>query len=151
MSIYNKHNGININAYYFPSYTISFLWPLKNSFDEERRTLLTKHRKKWENQMKERSEKEVQHVTYVRHTHTQGSKSGISSIDLNWFECEYIWMKPIWQQMYLSLQLRNMMKGLSLLEEYEDLLQKLRVQTAEEYNMDKIRLDTEVQVNLIWI
>ncbi|XP_067240141.1 dynein regulatory complex protein 1 [Chanodichthys erythropterus] len=72
---------------------------IENSFDEERRTLLTKYRKKWENQMKERSEKE----------------------------------------------LRNMMKGLSLLEEYEDLLQKLRVQTAEEYNMDKIRLDTEVQ------
>lgn len=41
------------------------------------------------------------------------------------------------------------MKGLSLLEEYEDLLQKLRVQTAEEYNTDKIRWDTEVQVDLI--
>ncbi|KAK7150871.1 hypothetical protein R3I93_011965 [Phoxinus phoxinus] len=72
---------------------------IENSFDEERRTLLTKNRKKWEHQMKERSEKE----------------------------------------------LRNMMKGLNLLEEYEDLLQKLRVQTAEEYNIDKISLDTEVQ------
>lgn len=40
------------------------------------------------------------------------------------------------------------MKGLSLLEEYEDLLQKLRVQTAEEYNINKISWDTEVQVNM---
>ncbi|XP_056125388.1 dynein regulatory complex protein 1 [Rhinichthys klamathensis goyatoka] len=72
---------------------------IENSFDEERRTLLTKHRKKWEHQMKERSEKE----------------------------------------------LRNKMKGLNLREEYEDLLQKLRVKTAEEYNIDEIRLDIEVQ------
>ncbi|XP_016351839.1 dynein regulatory complex protein 1-like [Sinocyclocheilus anshuiensis] len=75
------------------------LQQIENSFDEERRTLLTKHRKKWGHQMKERSEKE----------------------------------------------LRNMMQGLSLLEEHEDLLQKLRVWKAEEYNTDKIRMDTEVQ------
>ncbi len=42
-----------------------------------------------------------------------------------------------------------MLQGLSLLEEHEDLLQKLRVQKAEEYNIDKIKMDTEVQVNLI--
>ncbi|XP_016354897.1 dynein regulatory complex protein 1-like [Sinocyclocheilus anshuiensis] len=72
---------------------------IENSFDEERRTLLTKHRKKWGHQMKERSEKE----------------------------------------------LKNMLQGLSLLEEHEDLLQKLRVQKAEEYNTDKIKMDTEVQ------
>ncbi|KAG1963759.1 dynein regulatory complex protein 1 [Pimephales promelas] len=72
---------------------------IENSFDEERRTLLTKHRTKWEHQMKERSEKE----------------------------------------------LRNMMKSLSLLEEFEDSLQKLRVQEAEQSNIDTIRLDTEVQ------
>uniref|UniRef100_A0A8C1EYX5 Dynein regulatory complex protein 1 n=1 Tax=Cyprinus carpio carpio TaxID=630221 RepID=A0A8C1EYX5_CYPCA len=75
------------------------LQQIENSFDEERRTLLTKHRKKWGHQMKEQSEKE----------------------------------------------LRNMMQGLSLLEEHEDLLQKLRVWKAEEYNTDKIRMDTEVQ------
>uniref|UniRef100_A0A673JWM0 Dynein regulatory complex protein 1 n=1 Tax=Sinocyclocheilus rhinocerous TaxID=307959 RepID=A0A673JWM0_9TELE len=74
------------------------LQQIENSFDE-RRTLLTKHRKKWGHQMKERSKKE----------------------------------------------LRNMMQGLSLLEEHEDLLQKLRVWKAEEYNTDKIRMDTEVQ------
>ncbi|XP_026146662.1 dynein regulatory complex protein 1-like isoform X1 [Carassius auratus] len=72
---------------------------IENSFDEERRTLLTKHRKKWEHQMKERSEKE----------------------------------------------LKDMLQGLSLLEEHEDLLQTLRVQKAEEYNIDKIKMDTEVQ------
>ncbi|XDV42346.1 hypothetical protein PO909_011024 [Leuciscus waleckii] len=72
---------------------------IENSFDEERRTLLTKHRQKWEHQMKERNEKE----------------------------------------------LRNMMKGLGLPEEYEDFLQNLRVQIAEEYNIHKISLDTEVQ------
>lgn len=60
-------------------------------------------------------------------------------------------MKSFRQQMHIFLQLRSMMKGLSLLEEYEDLLQKLRVQTAEEYNINKISWDTEVQVNLIWI
>jgi len=43
------------------------------------------------------------------------------------------------------------MKSLSLLEEFEDSLQKLRVQEAEQSNIDTIRLDTEVQVNLIWI
>ncbi|XP_073708859.1 dynein regulatory complex protein 1 [Garra rufa] len=75
------------------------LQQIENSFDEERRTLLTKHKKKWEHQMKERSEKELQ----------------------------------------------NMIQGLSLLEEHEDLLQKLRVQKGEEYNTDKIRMDTEVQ------
>ncbi len=48
-----------------------------------------------------------------------------------------------------TLQLKNMLQGLSLLEEHEDLLQKLRVQKAEEYNIDKIKMDTEVQVNLI--
>ncbi|RXN06290.1 dynein regulatory complex 1-like protein [Labeo rohita] len=42
-------------------------------------------------------------------------------------------------------ELKNMMQGLSLLEEHEDLLQKLRVHKAEEYNIDKIRMDTEVQ------
>ncbi|XP_042602132.1 dynein regulatory complex protein 1-like [Cyprinus carpio] len=72
---------------------------IENSFDEERRTLLTKHRKKWEHQMKERSEKE----------------------------------------------LKDMLQGLSLLGEHEDLLQKLKVQKAEEYNTDKIKMDTEVQ------
>ncbi|KAK2884098.1 hypothetical protein QQF64_016064 [Cirrhinus molitorella] len=75
------------------------LQQIENSFDEERKTLLTKHRKKWEHQSKDRSEKE----------------------------------------------LKNMMQGISLLEEHEDLLQKLRVQRAEEYNIDKIRMDTEVQ------
>uniref|UniRef100_A0A8C1U9L2 Dynein regulatory complex protein 1 n=1 Tax=Cyprinus carpio TaxID=7962 RepID=A0A8C1U9L2_CYPCA len=65
----------------------------------ERRTLLTKHRKKWEHQMKERSEKE----------------------------------------------LKDMLQGLSLLGEHEDLLQKLKVQKAEEYSTDKIKMDTEVQ------
>lgn len=48
-----------------------------------------------------------------------------------------------------TLQLKNLLQGLSLLEEHEDLLQKLRVQKAEEYNIDKIKMDTEVQVNLI--
>ncbi|XP_051527681.1 dynein regulatory complex protein 1 [Myxocyprinus asiaticus] len=42
-------------------------------------------------------------------------------------------------------ELKNMVEGLSLMEEHVDLLQRLRVQTAEEYNVDKIRLDTEVQ------
>ncbi|KAG1963761.1 dynein regulatory complex protein [Pimephales promelas] len=42
-------------------------------------------------------------------------------------------------------ELRNMMKSLSLLEEFEDSLQKLRVQEAEQSNIDTIRLDTEVQ------
>ncbi|XP_043076501.1 dynein regulatory complex protein 1 isoform X2 [Puntigrus tetrazona] len=72
---------------------------IENAYDEERRTMLTKHRKKWEHQMKERSEKE----------------------------------------------LKDMLQGLSLLEEHEDLLQKLRVQKAEEFNIDKIKMDTEVQ------
>lgn len=40
-----------------------------------------------------------------------------------------------------------MMQSLSLMEEHEDLLHKLRTQTAEEYNTDKIKLDTEVQVD----
>ncbi|XP_051965890.1 dynein regulatory complex protein 1 isoform X2 [Xyrauchen texanus] len=42
-------------------------------------------------------------------------------------------------------ELKNMVEGLSLMEEHVDFLQRLRVQTAEEYNVDKIRLDTEVQ------
>uniref|UniRef100_A0A671QQX2 Dynein regulatory complex protein 1 n=1 Tax=Sinocyclocheilus anshuiensis TaxID=1608454 RepID=A0A671QQX2_9TELE len=45
----------------------------------------------------------------------------------------------------LNCLLQNMLQGLSLLEEHEDLLQKLRVQKAEEYNTDKIKMDTEVQ------
>lgn len=75
------------------------LHQIENSLDEERRTLLTKHKKKWEHERKDRNEKE----------------------------------------------LKNMMQSLSVMEEYADLLQKLRVQTAEEYNIDKIRMDTEVQ------
>lgn len=39
------------------------------------------------------------------------------------------------------------MQSLSLMEEHEDLLHKLRIQTAEEYNTDQIKLDTEVQVH----
>ncbi|XP_056619622.1 dynein regulatory complex protein 1 [Triplophysa dalaica] len=75
------------------------LHQIENSFGDERRTLLAKNRKKWEQQMKERCDKE----------------------------------------------LKNMMHSLSLMEEHEDLLHKLRTQTAEEYNTDKIKLDTEVQ------
>ncbi|TRZ02441.1 hypothetical protein DNTS_034482 [Danionella cerebrum] len=75
------------------------LQQIESVFDEERRTLLIKHMKKWENQMKERSEKELE----------------------------------------------NMMQSLSLLELHAELLQKLRIQTAEENNVDKIRMDTEVQ------
>ncbi|KAI7799695.1 Dynein regulatory complex protein 1 [Triplophysa rosa] len=75
------------------------LHQIENSFGDERRTLLAKNRKKWEQQMKERCDKE----------------------------------------------LKNMMQSLSLMEEHEDLLHKLRTQTAEEYNTDKIKLDTEVQ------
>lgn len=61
----------------------------------------------------------------------------------------WICLKPLWQQ-HLSLQLKDMLQGLSLLGEHEDLLQKLKVPKAEEYNTDKIKMDTEVQVNLIW-
>lgn len=68
MNNYTIYNVISMNAHYFLLYTIYSLWTLKNSFDEERRTLLTKHRKKWGHQMKEQSEKEVQYLKKVTHT-----------------------------------------------------------------------------------
>ncbi|XP_065124450.1 dynein regulatory complex protein 1 [Paramisgurnus dabryanus] len=75
------------------------LHQIENAFGDERSTLLTKNRKKWEQQMKERRDKE----------------------------------------------LKNMIQSLGLMEEHEDLLQKLRVQIGEECNIEKIKLDTEVQ------
>ena len=36
-------------------------------------------------------------------------------------------------------------------EDYENQLQTLRVQDAEEYNMVKIKLETDVQVGVLWL
>lgn len=36
-------------------------------------------------------------------------------------------------------------------EDYENQLQTLRVQDAEEYNMVKIKLETDVQVGALWL
>uniref|UniRef100_A0A4W5K2M1 Dynein regulatory complex protein 1 n=1 Tax=Hucho hucho TaxID=62062 RepID=A0A4W5K2M1_9TELE len=73
---------------------------IENSFEHERKILLTGNRKKWEQYMKERQDKELE----------------------------------------------NVMQRMKRVEEYEVLLQQLRTEDAEEYNMIKIKLDTDVQI-----
>ncbi|XP_029588870.1 dynein regulatory complex protein 1 [Salmo trutta] len=73
---------------------------IENSFEHERKILLTGNRKKWEQYMKERRDKELE----------------------------------------------NVMQRMKRVEEYEVLLQQLRTEDAEEYNMIKIKLDTDVQI-----
>ncbi|XP_071226910.1 dynein regulatory complex protein 1 isoform X2 [Salvelinus alpinus] len=72
----------------------------QNSFEHERKILLTGNRTKWEQYMKERRDKELE----------------------------------------------NVMQRMKRVDEYEVLLQQLRTEDAEEYNMIKIKLDTDVQI-----
>uniref|UniRef100_A0A8C8HBK5 Dynein regulatory complex protein 1 n=1 Tax=Oncorhynchus tshawytscha TaxID=74940 RepID=A0A8C8HBK5_ONCTS len=73
---------------------------IENSFEHERKILLTGNRKKWEQYTKERRDKELENVT----------------------------------------------QRMKRVEEYEVLLQQLRTEDTEEYNMIKIKLDTDVQI-----
>ncbi|KAM9421780.1 dynein regulatory complex protein 1 [Salvelinus alpinus] len=73
---------------------------IENSFEHERKILLTGNRTKWEQYMKERRDKELE----------------------------------------------NVMQRMKRVDEYEVLLQQLRTEDAEEYNMIKIKLDTDVQI-----
>ncbi|KAM6954098.1 dynein regulatory complex protein 1 [Aplochiton taeniatus] len=73
---------------------------IENSYEHERQVLMTGCRKKWEQLMSERRDKELD----------------------------------------------NLMQRMKRVEEYESSLQKLRVEDAEEYNMIKIKLDTDVQI-----
>lgn len=45
--------------------------------------MLTKHRQKWEHQMKERTEKEVQHVTCNTHMHKGVNQGSVLLIETN--------------------------------------------------------------------
>ncbi|XP_072551936.1 dynein regulatory complex protein 1 isoform X2 [Salminus brasiliensis] len=73
---------------------------IENSFDDERKTLLTGNRKQWEQQRKERSDKELEHL----------------------------------------------LQRMKQLEEYEVLLQRLRLEDMEENNMIKVKLETDVEI-----
>ncbi|XP_010902771.1 dynein regulatory complex protein 1 [Esox lucius] len=73
---------------------------IENSFEQERKILLTGNRKKWEQHTEERRHKEME----------------------------------------------NVMQRMRRMEEYEESLQQLRTTDAEEYNMIKFKLDTDVQV-----
>ncbi|KAM3861074.1 dynein regulatory complex protein 1 [Diretmus argenteus] len=73
---------------------------IENAYEDERTVLLTGNRKKWEQYMKERCDKELEHLTQRR----------------------------------------------KKVEEHEAMLQKLRVEDAEEYNIIKSKLDTDVQI-----
>ncbi|KAJ8009536.1 hypothetical protein DPEC_G00089900 [Dallia pectoralis] len=73
---------------------------IENSFEQERKILLTGNRKSWEQYMDERRDKELE----------------------------------------------NVMERMRRMEEYEESLRHMRNDDAEEYNMTKIKLDTDVQV-----
>ncbi|XP_067097803.1 dynein regulatory complex protein 1 [Osmerus mordax] len=73
---------------------------IESAYESERKVLLTGDREKWEQHMKERSDKELE----------------------------------------------NLMQRMRRVEEYEVLLDQVRVEDAEEYNMIKIKLDTDVQI-----
>ncbi|XP_040283024.1 dynein regulatory complex protein 1 isoform X1 [Bufo bufo] len=72
----------------------------EKAFDQERRELLSKSQKKWEQRTEQRCEQELQ----------------------------------------------GLMNRMKKVEEYEQQLNRLRVQDGEEYNMIKIKLETEVQI-----
>ena len=78
------------------------LFVLQRAFVAERNDLLDLYKKRWEEKMSLRGEKEEEYMT-----------ARIKRVD-----------------------------------EYEQQLQHLRVQDAEEYNMVKIRLETDVQVRV---
>uniref|UniRef100_A0AAR2IYV3 Dynein regulatory complex protein 1 n=1 Tax=Pygocentrus nattereri TaxID=42514 RepID=A0AAR2IYV3_PYGNA len=73
---------------------------IENSFDDERKTLLAGNKKKWEQQRKERGNKELEYL----------------------------------------------LQRMKQVEEHEVLLHRLRVEHAEEYNMIKTKLETDVQI-----
>ncbi|KAL7872331.1 hypothetical protein SRHO_G00073140 [Serrasalmus rhombeus] len=73
---------------------------IENSFDDERKTLLAGNKKKWEQQRKERGNKELEYL----------------------------------------------LQRMKQVEEHEVLLHRLRVDHAEEYNMIKTKLETDVQI-----
>ncbi|KAL7888783.1 hypothetical protein AOLI_G00037570 [Acnodon oligacanthus] len=73
---------------------------IENSYDDERKTLLAGNKKKWEQQRKERGNKELEYL----------------------------------------------LQRMKQVEEHEVLLHRLRVEHAEEYNMIKTKLETDVQI-----
>lgn len=114
----------------------------QKAFVTERADLIESNRKKWETAMLQRRDKEVvaglKWSMLLLYCETCRNAERI-----NIGRC-YCWI-------CYSKQVEYMESRRKRVEDYENQLQTLRVQDAEEYNMVKIKLETDVQVGLLWL